>query len=53
MVSDHGAEAIVLSGADLNLAFDDAEPDYPVIDALNVHVDWLAAIALGAADPHA
>lgn len=53
MVSDHGAEAIVLAGTDLNLAFDDAEPGYPVIDALDVHVDRLAAIAVGTADPHA
>lgn len=51
LVSDHGAEAIVLAGTDLNLAFDDAEPGYPVIDALDVHVDRLAAIAVESADP--
>lgn len=47
MVRDHGSEAIVLAGTDLNLAFDGAEPGYPVIDALDVHVDRLAAIAVG------
>ena len=51
MMSDHGAEAIVLAGTDLNLAFDNTEPGYPVIDALDVHVERLAAIATGAADP--
>ena len=47
MVRDHGAEVIVLAGTDLNLAFDGVEPGYPVIDALDVHVDRLAAIAVG------
>ena len=44
-----GAEAIVLAGTDLNLAFDGQNPGYPVIDALNVHVDLLAEIASGRA----
>ena len=49
MVDDLGAEAIVLAGTDLNLAFDGQDPGYPVIDALDVHVarsgrsgDWQA-----------
>jgi len=37
-----GAEAIVLAGTDLNLAFDGQSPGYPVIDALDVHVALLA-----------
>ena len=44
-----GAEAIVLAGTDLNLAFDGQSPGYPVIDALDVHVDLLANLALGQA----
>ena len=44
-----GAEAIVLAGTDLNLAFDGQEPGYPVIDALDVHVDVLADLASGRA----
>lgn len=40
-----GAEAIVLAGTDLNLAFDGADPGYPVIDALDVHVALLAELA--------
>ncbi|QYK40978.1 MAG: aspartate/glutamate racemase family protein [Paracoccaceae bacterium] len=42
-----GAEAVVLAGTDLNLAFDGAEPGYPVIDALDVHVAVLADLATG------
>ncbi len=42
-----GAEAIVLAGTDLGLAFDGADPGYPVIDALDVHVELLARLATG------
>jgi aspartate racemase len=42
-----GADAIVLAGTDLNLAFDGQEPGYPVIDALDVHVALLADLAAG------
>lgn len=42
-----GAEAIVLAGTDLNLAFDGQNPGYPVIDALDVHVALLADLAAG------
>jgi aspartate racemase len=41
-----GAEAIVLAGTDLNLAFD-RDTGYPVIDALDVHVELLADLATG------
>jgi len=46
---DQGAQAIVLGGTDLNLAFDGQDPGYRVIDALDVHVDVLARLATGAA----
>lgn len=39
-----GAEAVVLAGTDLNLAFQGQDPGYPVIDALDVHVDLLADV---------
>ena len=42
-----GADAVVLAGTDLNLAFDGRSPGYPVIDALDVHVDLLADLASG------
>ncbi|AHD01379.1 aspartate/glutamate racemase family protein [Leisingera methylohalidivorans] len=47
MVEDMGAEAIVLAGTDLNLAFDKQDPGYTVIDALDVHVSVLADLAAG------
>jgi aspartate racemase len=49
LVRDHGAQAVVLAGTDLNLAFDGQDPGYRVIDALDVHVDLLARLATGAA----
>ena len=47
LVSEQGAQAIVLAGTDLNLAFAGQDPGYPVIDALDVHVDLLARLATG------
>ena len=47
MIENHGAEAVVLAGTDLNLAFNGQEPGYPVIDALDVHVEVLAQLAAG------
>lgn len=45
LTDDHGADAVILAGTDLNLAFDGQKPDYRVIDALEVHVDLLARLA--------
>ncbi|MBS9716859.1 aspartate/glutamate racemase family protein [Pseudohalocynthiibacter aestuariivivens] len=47
MVRDQGADAVVLAGTDLNLAFNGQNTGYRVIDALDVHVDQLAKLALG------
>lgn len=50
MVDEFGADAIVLAGTDLNLAFDGRrDPGYRVIDALDVHVSLLADLAAGRA----
>lgn len=50
MVDEQGADAIVLAGTDLNLAFDGRrDPGYRVIDALDVHVALLADLAAGRA----
>ena len=46
MIEDQGAEAIVLAGTDLGLAFDGHDPGYPLVDALDVHVAVLADLAL-------
>jgi len=45
MVEQYGAQAVVLAGTDLNLAFDGQRPGYQVVDALDVHVDLLARLA--------
>ncbi len=50
MVETRGADAIVLAGTDLNLAFDGQDPGYRVVDALDVHVDVLARLAAGDTD---
>lgn len=47
-LADRGADAVVLSGTDLNLAFDGQTTPYRVIDALDVHVDVLVRLATGA-----
>ena len=47
MVHEHDAQAIVLAGTDLNLAFDNQNTDYNVIDAVDVHVAQLAELAAG------
>ena len=53
MVDEQGAEAIVLAGTDLGLAFDGHETGYRVIDALDVHVSLLAELAAGRMHPDA
>ncbi|WP_298913002.1 aspartate/glutamate racemase family protein [uncultured Roseobacter sp.] len=50
MIAEQGADAIVLAGTDLGLAFDGHDPGYKVIDALDVHVAMLADLASGDAD---
>lgn len=47
MIEEQGADAIVLAGTDLGLAFDGRETGYRVIDALDVHVSLLADLAAG------
>ena len=46
---DQGADAVVLGGTDLGLAFDGHRPAYRVVDALDVHVGVLARVAAGIA----
>lgn len=47
MVQAQGAEAVILAGTDLNLAFDGHDPGYRVIDALDIHVARLEELAAG------
>lgn len=41
MIAHQGAEAVLLAGTDLGLAFDGQTPGYPVIDAVDLHVSAL------------
>ena len=38
MIDEQNADAVLLAGTDLGLAFDGQNPGYPVIDALEIHV---------------
>ena len=50
LVRHDGARAILLGGTDLNLVFkDDLDLGYTVIDSAAVHVDAIAAMAMGRA----
>lgn len=43
---DQGVDVVVLGGTDLSLAFDGAEPDYPIADAAFIHADAIADAAM-------
>jgi aspartate racemase len=43
----HGAEAVVLGGTDLFLAFDGQDCGFPVIDCANIHVEALYQWSIG------
>ena len=45
LCSEQGAEAVLLAGTDLFLAFDGAEPGFPVIDSAEVHIEALSQLA--------
>lgn len=47
MIEKQGADAIILAGTDLDLAYGGHNPGYPVVDALDVHVGVLADLASG------
>ena len=42
---DRGAEAVILAGTDLCLAFDGEDPGYPVLDSALIHVDAIFVAA--------
>jgi aspartate racemase len=46
LLAEGGAEAIMLGGTDLALAFDSADPEFPLVDCAAIHVDAIAARAL-------
>ena len=46
LMEEGDAQAIVLGGTDLVLAFDGKTVDFPVIDCAAIHADAIAALAL-------
>jgi aspartate racemase len=46
LVRDQGAEAVLLGGTDLNLVYNGAALDFPVIDSALVHVDAIVSTAI-------
>jgi aspartate racemase len=46
MTEHQNAEAILLAGTDLGLAFDGHKPGYRVIDALELHIEALVALQM-------
>jgi aspartate racemase len=46
LVNDQGAEAVLLGGTDLNLVYDGATLEFPVIDSALVHADAIVNVAL-------
>ena len=42
LIEKQGAEAVLLSGTDLFLAFEGHDPGYPVIDAADIHIEAIA-----------
>ena len=45
MVAEQGAEAIMLGGTDLVLAFDGRDCGFDIIDCAGIHIDALAKMA--------
>ncbi len=43
---NRGAEAVILAGTDLCLAFDNEDPGYPVLDSALIHVDAIFSAAI-------
>ena len=46
IVEDQGAEAVLLAGTDLALAFNGFSPDFAVFDCAEAHVEAIAAAAI-------
>ncbi|MEO1328173.1 MAG: aspartate/glutamate racemase family protein [Pseudomonadota bacterium] len=47
LVADQGAEAVLLGGTDLFLAFDGHDPGFPIVDCARIHIAALARAAAG------
>ena len=47
LLENQGAEAIMLGGTDLALAFDEQSTDFPLVDCAGIHTDAIARLAIG------
>jgi aspartate racemase len=47
LLENQGAEAIMLGGTDLALAFDEQSTDFPLVDCAGIHADAIARLAIG------
>ncbi len=43
LIREHGAEAIMLGGTDLALAFDESSSPFPILDCAAIHVDAIVS----------
>lgn len=50
LCAEQGAELVLLAGTDLFLAFDGADPGFPVVDSAVAHIDALARVAASGPD---
>ena len=46
LVEDQGAEAIMLGGTDLALAFNEQTAEFPLVDCAGIHADAIAQLAI-------
>ena len=46
LLKEKGAEAIMLGGTDLALAFNQQDTAFPLIDCAGIHVDAIARLAI-------
>ena len=44
---DQGADAVLLAGTDLFVAFEGHDPGFPVLDSAAIHIEALAAASMG------
>ena len=46
LLRDQGAEAILLGGTDLALAFNERTAEFPLVDCAGIHADAIARLAI-------
>jgi len=46
LLRDQGAEAVLLGGTDLALAFNEKTAEFPLVDCAGIHADAIARLAI-------